>query len=63
MSVKERKRKSAKERPRQGFGGPNYPRHPSQVAVLQPSLPKAKRSATGVSGVGCDRALLGGGGV
>ena len=48
---------------RQGFGGPNpnYPRHPSQVAVLHPpSLPRAKISATGGSGMGCDRAFLGG---
>ena len=41
---------------RQGFGGPNYRRHPSQVAVLQPPhLPRAKMSAPGGSGMGCNR--------
>ena len=41
----------------QGFGGPNCLRHPCQVAVLHPPLPRAKISATGGSGMGCDRGV------
>ena len=50
---------------RQRFGGPNYLRHPWQVALLHlppPSQePRSVRRARG-SGMGCDRAFWGGGG-
>ena len=46
---------------RQGFGGPNYPRHPRWWQCYTP-LPRARVSLTGGCGMGCDRALRGGGG-
>ena len=47
---------------RQGFGGANCPRHPSQVAVYTPPPPRAKISATGGFQEGVRQGPLGGGG-
>ena len=40
--------------PPRGVQGPNYPRHHWQVAVPHPHLPRARRSATEGSRMGCD---------